>query len=485
MNIKVKEVRFNILNMRTRMPFRYGIAIMTDMPHLFLQVLCEIDGKLSMGIASEGLLPKWFTKNPDTSHEQEVEDMLTVIKKASESAKSLEYQSTVFNWWMGVYEIQQKWGKENNIPGLLWGFGVSMIERAVIDSFCKAKGVNFNQALKENLLGIELGQVFKELQNLNPIDLLKNHYPDQMFIRHTVGLVDALRQKDIEKKEQVNDGLPQSFEECLKVYGLQKFKFKVSGELDKDIARLIQIAKIIEESGLTNFAFTLDGNEQFNNAREFKVFWQTIENEPQLKEFFRHLIFVEQPIKRNNAITEETEEVFKQWDNKPLMIIDESDAELFSLYNALKCGYDGTSHKNCKGVFRGVINACLLEYYRRANPTKEYILSGEDLTTIGPVSLLQDLTVANALGISHIERNGHHYFRGLSMYSKEVQEKVLDHHKDLYEKHPAGFATLKIRDGKINIKTVKEAPFGLGIDFDPSIYTPQEFWEYKSLYEKL
>lgn len=470
--------------MRTRMPFRYGIATMTNVPHLFLQALCEIDGKLVQGIASEGLLPKWFTKNPDTSHEEEVADMLEAIQEASDKAISMEDKPSVFHWWLSLYKLQQEWGREKNIPGLLWGFGVSMIERAVIDSFCKAKNITFNQALKENLFGMELGEVFPELIGLKPQELLKTNYSDQMFIRHTIGLSDYLRQEDIEDKELVTDGLPQSFEECLKTYDLKKFKLKVSGEINKDIARLIQIAEIINENGLKDFGFTLDGNEQFNNAEEFKEFWLAIAKEPQLEEFFKHLIFVEQPIHRNKAISEDTKEVFNRWINKPNIIIDESDAELLSLYTALQSGYDGTSHKNCKGVFRGIINACLLEYYRRANPAKEYILSGEDLTTVGPVCLLQDLTVANALGISHIERNGHHYFRGLSMYSQEVQEKVLNYHNDLYEKHSEGFATLKIRDGRINIKTLKEAPFGLGIDFDPSIYKPLESWEYRSLYEK-
>ena len=38
---------------------------------------------------------------------------------------------------------------------------------------------------------------------------------------------------------------------------------------------------------------------------------------------------------------------------------------------------------------------------------------GEDLTTVPTVALEQDLALHAALGITHLERNGHHYFAGL------------------------------------------------------------------------
>ena len=47
-------------------------------------------------------------------------------------------------------------------------------------------------------------------------------------------------------------------------------------------------------------------------------------------------------------------------------------------------------------------------------------MSGEDLANVGPVALLNDLTVMSSLGVNHVERNGHHYFSGLSMYDKDL-----------------------------------------------------------------
>jgi hypothetical protein len=103
-------------------------------------------------------------------------------------------------------------------------------------------------------------------------------------------------------------------------------------------------------------------------------------------------------------------------------------------------------------MFKGIANAGLM---RSRNAT----ISAEDLTTVGPVSLLQDLAVVASLGIPHVERNGHHYFRGLSMWPRDLQERMLAMHGDLYEE-VGGVATLRIRGGRINVGSVVDAPFG-------------------------
>ena len=52
-------------------------------------------------------------------------------------------------------------------------------------------------------------------------------------------------------------------------------------------------------------------------------------------------------------------------------------------------------------------------------------MTSEDLSNIGPIALMQDLAVIGTLGINHTERNGHHYFKGLSGWSDEVQKQVI------------------------------------------------------------
>ena len=73
----------------------------------------------------------------------------------------------------------------------------------------------------------------------------------------------------------------------------------------------------------------------------------------------------------------------------------------------------------------------------------------------------QDLALATLIGCTHVERNGHHYFAGLSMYPAELQERVIENHGDLYRMHDGGFAVLSPRDGQLSLRTVNRAPFGV------------------------
>ena len=109
------------------------------------------------------------------------------------------------------------------------------------------------------------------------------------------------------------------------------------------------------------------------------------------------------------------------------------------------------------------------------------ILSGEDLSNVGPVALMQDLAVCASLGIGHVERNGHHYFRGLSMFPQDVQSRVLRNHPDLYGEHAGGFASVKIKDGLMASGTTINSPLGVNFELDLSSFTPLDKWTYDSL----
>ena len=178
-----------------------------------------------------------------------------------------------------------------------------------------------------------------------------------------------------------------------------------------------------------------------------------------MREFLKHLLFVEQPLHRDAALQANVGELFARWPNRPPTIIDESDGTLASLPVALSRGYVGTSHKNCKGVFKGIGNRCLLAQKERDNPGAKWIMSGEDLGSIGPVAVIQDLAVASTLGVHSVERNGHHYFPGLSMFSKEIQQQVLAAHPGLYKPSAAGWPMLDIQEGILDVASLTSTPW--------------------------
>jgi len=496
MPIRIANADLRIFNMHLRMPFKYGITTLRALPHLFMKLDLQIDGATKSGLSADHLPPKWFTKNPNTQARDDIADMIEVIRAAVTHAQQAGDCANLHELWYKTYTAQKAWAATKNFPPLLWNFGVSLVERAIIEAFNKHLNIPFPQCLRENRIRLDLGQIFREQvspdQSFGPEfskpprnwrrtdsdQMLRAFFQQpltKIIARHTVGLADPLTNADIPSNEKLNDGLPQSLEDCIKAYGLTHFKIKLSGDVNHDLARLRALAKLITTHAPRHFAYTLDGNENFKQIEPFQNLWRTLQSEKDLSLFLSKCLFVEQPLHRDVALSDETQKAHQSWPDHPPMIIDESDAEFSSLPRALECGYQGTSHKNCKGIIKGIANACLL----RQKPGQ--ILSGEDLSNVGPVALLQDLAVCASLGIPHVERNGHHYFRGLSMFPPDIESRILRHHPDLYTQHKENFPTVKIQTGTMSTTSTIAAPLGLNFDPDLSPFTPLDNWTFDSL----
>ena len=120
MSMQVHQIDFHRLDMKTRFPFRYGIASMCEVPHLFVRMHVEIDNQMWQGTSSEGLPPKWFTKNPETDFKtDDLPEMLTVIKQAAHFAMTGNAHRDFFSWWMNLSEQQAGWAADTGQPPLL------------------------------------------------------------------------------------------------------------------------------------------------------------------------------------------------------------------------------------------------------------------------------------------------------------------------------------------------------------------------------
>lgn len=479
MSITLHSVDLRVHSLRTRLPFRYGIVTVRAFPHLMMSADVEVNGQRQRGFAADHLPPKWFTKNPDSHYRDDLTDMTACIRAAAQHGMAAGAHASVFGWWLDTYTRQKRWARNKPHPPLLWNFGVTLMERAVIDAFCRSSRTTLADALRFNSLGIDLG-AFPEGSNIAgrfvPPAPLKS-----ILARHTVGLIDPLTAADIAPADRVDDGLPQALDDCIRVYGLKHFKIKLSGDVERDAARLRKLAGLLDRVAGKDYACTLDANENFSDIVPFKQLWLSLAADDSLKDFLGRLLFVEQPLHRDAALTPAVKAALAAWPEHPPMIIDESDGEFASLPAALGCGYNGTSHKNCKGVFKSIRNYALLKSLREQHPDRSYLLSGEDLSNVGPVALLQDLTVASALGIESIERNAQHYFRGMSAFEPALQGQMLAAHGDLFRRHEQGFATLDIRDGRVKLESVNRAPFGVAIEPDLSAFTPLDEWKFESL----
>jgi hypothetical protein len=125
------------------------------------------------------------------------------------------------------------------------------------------------------------------------------------------------------------------------------------------------------------------------------------------------------------------------------VIIDESDDALDAFPRAKALGYKGVSSKTCKGLYKSLINRA-----RCAAWGEGYFMSGEDLTIQPGLALQQDCALVSLLGLTHLERNGHHYVNGMADLPQHEQNAFLAAHPDLYERSH-GAVRVKIAGGKL------------------------------------
>ena len=460
-----------LLPTRTRFPFRYGIASMTDVPQLFVRTRIHAGADARSGLAAEGLPPKWFTKDPTTTFEEDLPGMLAVVQQATAAATEIARTPvTFFELWRELDRQQRHWAAARGVAPLLAHLGVSLVERAVLDGLCRLLGQPLHDVLRRNWLDLRLDSIYPELSGTAPADVLSSAPLPTCIVRHTVGLADPITDADIPAAERVDDGLPQDLESCIRAGGLHYFKVKLTGKAAVDVPRLELLVSLFEREIPGSWYVTLDGNENFHDFEGFRSFWDDARRHPSLAPLWSRVLVVEQPVHRSHALSAGASALLHAWRERPPLIVDESDGEVGDVPRALELGYTGASHKNCKGIVKGLANAALLQ--RRKRSGFPAVLTGEDLANLGPVALLQDLAMMAALGITHVERNGHHYYRGLSMFPPDWQAAALAAHGDLYYRHGNGFPALRIAGGCLDLGSVNAAPFGVAPVFDPSRFQP-------------
>src|SRR4051812_5377638 len=121
------------LLLRTRMPFRYGIATLSEVTHFVLRATFSIKGRDQDGLAADNLAPKWFKKDPAQPMDEELTEMLTVIRVAVGHAMGIT-APTAFAFWRELYDRQVQWAARTGTPPLLAHFGTSLVERAMLDA---------------------------------------------------------------------------------------------------------------------------------------------------------------------------------------------------------------------------------------------------------------------------------------------------------------------------------------------------------------
>ncbi len=440
---RVAEIELRQTPVVLRMPFRFGVVTLRRCHQAFVRTRIETtDGKSYWGVAAEMIVPKWFDKNPALSDEDNFEQQRSVLRWAREAYLADSRPATAFGHFVRHHHAHQRFCEARGFNPLLANYGPALIDRAVLDALCRYTHQSFYSVISSNLAGLDASmQEFADIDMSAFVGTLRP--ATTIHARHTVGMVDAITRADV--LEPADDGLPETLQEVVRAYGHRYFKIKVGGNLDADMDRLKAIASVLDTLPY-EYKLSLDGNEQYPDADSLLVLLQRMRGSPALRRLCASILFVEQPIARQHALSVDLRRNDPGWP----VIIDESDGLLDAFVQARACGYSGISSKTCKGVYRSLLNAARCAQWNGEQNSRRYFMSAEDLTVQAGLSLQQDLALVNLIGITHVERNGHHYVNGLASRPAAEQQAFLRAHPDVYM-NSHGAARLRIEGGQISL----------------------------------
>jgi hypothetical protein len=455
--MEIGSVSLAGLPSRTRLPFRFGMVTLTEAPVLAVRIVARVGSEDFVGYAADLAVPKWFEKNADKTSDQDVLALMASARRAAAALGGMV--GSAFECWQRIYR-ECVLGENRSGVALVDGFGVALVERALIDAACRATETSFREALESGVLGFGSGQILEETAGLGVDDILVSEAPDRVLLRHTVGGLDPLRSTEVTPEQRGSDDHPVALEEDIARHGLRAFKLKVGAGPEADVNRLFEVSRVVAEAGVERPIFTLDGNEQYPDLGQLGRLLDRLGEQAEGQWILEGLQYIEQPLPRHLTFDPSTAESVRAIAQQFPLLIDEADHGTTSFSDALDLGYLGVSVKNCKGVFRALANRALC-IVRGGGAFQ----TSEDLTNLPVLSLQQDLTTLAALGLPHTERNGHHFFPGLDVLPEAEAESALACHPDLYGR-VGDRIVLKIEEGALSLACQHAKGYGYGSEID-------------------
>src|SRR6202163_1160784 len=393
-------------------PFRFGSVVINASAQAFVRAEIEVEVKgISVGASAELMASKWFDKRAHLTPLQTVEELRRSLAIARDLYLTRSGFDTAFGLHAAVIAAQVEACAKEDIPPLAAAFGPAEIDKAILDALLRGVGANFFDGMAQNIAGLD-ARLSPDLRDDDIAQFLGGRRRlERVAIRHTVGLDDQV---------EGAGGVADTRENASARY----FKLKLNGDPRADAARLVRIGKQLATLSY-DYRVTLDANEQYADLTGLSVLADRLDHDGALKPIAAKLLYIEQPMPRD--ITGQA----------PLgalagrdFIIDEADDcyEAFPVARAL--GYRGISSKSCKGIYKSIVNATRAAKWS-AKGGKCFV-TGEDLTCQTGLGVQQDLALGALIGVTHAERNGHHYVDGFADAPAAEAEAFRAVHPDLY-----------------------------------------------------
>jgi hypothetical protein len=412
LRLAVKDIAFFERPVTFARPFRFGAVVINATPQAFVRVEIEVEGKgRATGASAEFLVPKWFDKRPHLSPEETVTELRRSLLIARDIYLAHSAFETAFGLHAACIGAQIEACAREDIPPLAAAYGPAEIDKAILDALLRCADVDFFDGMAGNIAGVN-ARLSRDLDDGEVSRFLTGRKRlERVAIRHTVGMDD---------KVEGEGGVADQNENA----GARYFKLKLNGDPAHDADRLIRIGK--ELAALPyDYRVTLDANEQYADLAGLSALVERLDRDAALRPIASKLLYIEQPMPRD--ITKASPlGVLARRD----FIVDEADDSYDAFPVARALGYRGISSKSCKGIYKSVINAARAAKWSAGG--EKCFIAGEDLTCQAGLAVQQDLALGALIGVTHAERNGHHYVDGFGDTPAAEAEAFLTAHPDLY-----------------------------------------------------
>jgi hypothetical protein len=426
-------------------PFRFGAVVVNAAPQAFVRVEVEVEGGgRSVGASAEMLVPKWFDKRAHLSPEQTVGELRRSLLIARELYLAHSGFETAFGLHARCIAAQVEACAKEDIPPLAAAYGPAEIDKAILDALLRSAGVDFFDGMIGNISDID-ARLSPDLQDSDIAQFLGSRKPlPRVAIRHTVGLDDK-----IEGAGGVADAGENS--------GARYFKLKLNGDPEADAARLTRIGRELATLAC-DYRASLDANEQYSDLAALGSLIDRLDRDGALQPIATKLLYIEQPMPRDITRASPLGALARRD-----FIVDEADDSWDAFPAARGLGYRGISSKSCKGIYKSIVNATRAAKWSTGG--EKFFVTAEDLTCQAGLAVQQDLALGALIGVTHAERNGHHYVDGFADTPTAEAQAFLAAHPDLYTRG-GNTIRLAIHDGDLLTGSLRAPGFATSVHPD-------------------
>jgi L-alanine-DL-glutamate epimerase-like enolase superfamily enzyme len=410
-DIRIDEVRHNYQDYVYRAPYKFGGRVVDRVT--LLNVHCRVttrNGKTARGFGSMTMGNMWAFPAKTMSYDTTLDAMKALAEAVAritgdcrEVGHPLDLNHVLEPAFLkAASEVSAARTLDEPIPKLCTLVVASPFDAAVHDAFGKVHGRNVYATYDQDLLPGDLSRYLGPDFRGERLDraLLPRAQP-RVPLFHSVGGLDALEEKDVEKP--LRDGLPETLSDWIPWSGLVRIKIKLSGEdLAWDANRVLAIDRIATAAqarrGVTDWSYCLDFNERCPDVAYVLECLRRIR--AGAPEGFERILYVEQPTARD--LKANRANVMHEASKLRPVVIDESLTDLESLLLARDMGYTGVALKACKGQSQAMLMAAAARKYRM-------FVCVQDLTCPG-ASLIQSVGIsAHVPAVAGIEANARQY----------------------------------------------------------------------------